>query len=77
MGGKRGGAAVKHPCHGKVRYGSYDEAGLALVDCKIRASLHGNRNKQKRREQRQYWCGDCDGFHLSSSPGEAPWEVAP
>jgi hypothetical protein len=58
---------MKHPCQGKVRYASYDEAGLALVNAKIRRAF-GRAGWQKRREERVYYCGDCNGFHLSSLP---------
>jgi hypothetical protein len=50
-------------CSSKRRFGSYDEAQLALVDAKIQRSLRG---KQGRREERSYWCGNCNGFHLTS-----------
>lgn len=56
---------MRHPCKGKARYGSYDEAALVLVDAKIKRSL---RNNRRRREQGIYYCGDCNGFHLTSSP---------
>lgn len=55
----------KRWCAPKVRYASYDEAALVLVDCKIRAALKG---KQHRREQWVYYCGECNGFHLTSKP---------
>lgn len=57
----------KHPCHRKTRYASYDEAALALVDAKIRRALR-LRHHQKRREQRVYYCGNCNGHHLTSAP---------
>ncbi len=52
-------------CAPKVRYASYDEAALVLVDCKIRASL---KHRAHRREDHVYYCGECNGFHLSSIP---------
>jgi len=52
-------------CAGKRRYASYDEAALVLVDAKIQASLRG---LQWRRERRVYWCGICNGHHLTSRP---------
>lgn len=54
---------MKHPCQGKRRFGSYDEAALVVVNAKIQRSLRGSR---KRREERVYWCGDCNGFHVTS-----------
>lgn len=56
---------MKHPCKGKVRYASADEAGLVLVNAKIARSLHG---RLRRRELAVYYCGDCVGFHLTSKP---------
>lgn len=50
-------------CRGKRRFGSYDEAQLALVDAKIKRAFG---RSQKRREVRSYWCGACKGFHLTS-----------
>lgn len=54
---------MKRPCHTKIRYNSYDEAALILVDCKIRRQLRG---RQHRREESVYYCGECNGFHLTS-----------
>lgn len=59
---------MKDGCRDKVRFGSYDEAQLALVDAKIKRVLRG---KQKRREERSYWCGGCNGFHLTSMASRA------
>ncbi len=58
---------MKHPCRGKRRYGSYDEAALVLVDAKIRRAFRPQR-AARRHEVRVYWCGDCNGFHLTSLP---------
>lgn len=58
---------MKHPCRGKTRYASYDEAALILVDAKIDRALH-KPHAQRRREQRAYYCGNCNGFHLTSTP---------
>lgn len=52
-------------CTNKVRFSSYDEAQLALVDAKIKRAFG---RSQKRREERSYWCGSCNGFHLTSKP---------
>lgn len=57
----------KDPCEGKKRFSSYDEAGLALVDSKIDQALYPARNGN-RHEQRVYYCGNCNGFHLTSRP---------
>jgi hypothetical protein len=61
--------AAADGCTGKARYASYDEAGLALVEAKIGAALRANR---RRREQRIYWCGSCNGFHLTSRSEQRP-----
>jgi len=52
----------------KRRFASWDEAGLVLVDAKIERVLRG---KQRRREERVYYCGNCEGFHLTSQPRES------
>jgi hypothetical protein len=52
-------------CTNKRRFGSYDEAQLALVDAKIKRAFG---RSQKRREERSYYCGNCNGFHLTSQP---------
>jgi len=54
-------------CTGKARFSSYDEAQLALVDAKIKRAFG---RSQKRREERSYYCGNCNGFHLTSQPAQ-------
>lgn len=49
-------------CNGKVRFASWDEAGLALVDRKIKRALRG---RAKCMEQEIKYCGLCHGFHLT------------
>lgn len=60
---------MKHPCRGKVRYGSYDEAALVVVNAKIKRAFRGHHH-QRRHEERAYYCGDCNGFHLTSRPAD-------
>ena len=50
---------------GKVVFATADEAGMALVNAKIRRML---KNDQKRREERYYHCVNCQGYHLTSRP---------
>jgi hypothetical protein len=51
-------------CAGKRRFPDEHTAKDALVQAKIRRSLHGS---SKRRERRAYECPDCHGWHLTSS----------
>ena len=55
------------PCRLKVTYHSWDEAHLMLVDCRIKAALRGS---TKRRERRAYYCGEHNGWHLTSQQTE-------
>lgn len=54
---------------GKVTFGSWDEAQLAVTDAKIARALH--RKPTKRREERAYQCGLCKLWHLTSKPDRA------
>lgn len=60
----------RDPCRGKVRFASWDAAQLALVNAKIARALR--RKPTKRGEQRAYYCGNCNGFHLTSRPTWTP-----
>lgn len=53
---------------GKVVFGSWTEAQLAVTSAKIRRFLHG---PTKRREERAYQCDWCRLWHLTSSPDRA------
>ncbi|MDA3644382.1 hypothetical protein LZ318_30780 [Saccharopolyspora indica] len=50
----------------KRSYPTRRDAELALLECRILATLHGH---QQRRERRAYYCSRCRQFHLTSHPG--------
>lgn len=59
---------------GKLRYGTEQEARMALTDAKIRGALGQVR---RRREERVYRCPTCSGFHLTSMTRQLPQENLP
>lgn len=52
-------------CRKNLGYSTRAAASLALLDCKIRRVLRG---KERRREQRIYYCRTCLRYHLTSQP---------
>ena len=62
---------------GKIRYRDHDEAIKALHRTQsmavIALEMTGNTS---RAEKRTYYCGQCNGFHLTSKPLRADFQEA-
>ncbi len=63
----------KHLCptSGKIRYRDGHDAMLALERlrrARAKAEIAGATHRI--RMQRRYWCSSCDGWHLTSRPGD-------
>lgn len=54
----------------KRKYSKFD-AMLALAQSDMKQKLYDTHTK--RQECRMYWCGKCNGYHLTSKPKYAWW----
>ena len=69
---------MKVRCHngGKVRYPTFRDAQLALIDIILYVNIYGDdprkeshiRKTAKRKERRIHPCPSCHGYHLTSQP---------